>query len=570
MGVVYAVMDPTVQRPVALKLIRRNGINDEALQRFFREAEILAKIKHRNVIRIHRTGELPEGPYLLEELVEGDTLQRVAEQGGLPPLETARVMRDLTDAVAAIHAHGILHRDLKPANVVLQDGKVPVLLDFGVAREMDSQTLTKTGAAIGTPGYMSPEQADGIKGVIGPPADVYGLGAVLFQLLTGNMPYEGSMMAVFTQILSGKASPRPSASQTDVCPELEAICVKAMAKPIGDRYASAAAMRDDLDLFLGGEIPKAASELRATSRQNLRRLALIGALVVTVASAVLWVALEHGADTVVEARPVATRPPQVTAPPEQGAPGPLWDLGDTQRLTYLFHFEEHVPGLPSFVRIRGTLELELAESTDDDELHFDCTISRLRAGIAHEEDRDFDSAAPNGKHVFRRVAIGVGKPFALVIARATGAVRVTGATALGTLMSDAVKLDTNLVLHRGKTARFMRQAFSDEFLQRGLTCLTQVRDGREPAPLIWRTGVAPGDFTLTSESVPWGIPPVASRSQDDALDSSSVFDQTGEAHYTRGRLSSAKATQVRTLNGRPYADDEAGYSRSTWSLTLQD
>ena len=150
MGVVYQVRDPQLGRPLALKVIRQRTASKTAQERFWREAEALARIQHAGVIKVHKLGRAAEGPYLLEEFVDGQTLEDLVESEQRPsPRESARIVRALADAVEAVHGHGILHRDLKPANVIMRsDTGNPVLLDFGLARDVDAETLTRTGQLI--------------------------------------------------------------------------------------------------------------------------------------------------------------------------------------------------------------------------------------------------------------------------------------------------------------------------------------------------------------------------------------------------------------------------------------
>jgi len=238
----------SIPRSVAVKQIVALHARDEVMARFRREAEVLAKVRHPCVVRVHELGRSPKGPYIVEELVEGETLHDLCA-GGLEPRRAARLLRGLCGAVEAIHAAGILHRDLKPANVVVRRDGTPVLLDFGLARDADADTLTATGEVLGTPAYMPPEQ---VLGEADPTAavDVYGLGALLYEMLVDRPPYEAkTSIEVMNRVLD-EDPPSPAAARSGVPDALDAICLKAMAKEAADRYPTAAALRSDLDRFL--------------------------------------------------------------------------------------------------------------------------------------------------------------------------------------------------------------------------------------------------------------------------------------------------------------------------------
>ena len=211
MGVVYEVHDPRLDRRLALKLVLDHEADAEALLRFRRESELLARIKHPHVLRIHQVGASSSGPYFVSELVEGEPLDQLTKRSGaLPPEQAARLIRDLASATAALHTAGVIHRDLKPGNVVLRPDGSPVLIDFGLASDPQAQRLTVTGTILGTPCYMSPEQAMG-ESAIGPPSDVYALGAMLFALLAGRAPHEGlAAIMVLDAIARGDMASRAS------------------------------------------------------------------------------------------------------------------------------------------------------------------------------------------------------------------------------------------------------------------------------------------------------------------------------------------------------------------------
>jgi formylglycine-generating enzyme required for sulfatase activity len=266
MGVVYLVKDPSAAgREVALKLLRNEGGDPRMLERFLREAKMLASLRHPGIVKIRSTGWLNEGPFLLMDFVEGEPLDEKVREP-MDPKEAARITRGVADAVAAMHAQGLLHRDIKPSNVLLRPDGSPILLDFGLARDTRAERLTLTGEVLGTPSYMSPEQADGGEpDAYGPPVDVWGLAALLFHLLTARAPYAGSPVRIIMDILDGPP-PAPSKLEKGVPKALDAIVQKATRAEPSDRYEDAAAMREDLDRFLRGRAPVALEEFRPPGR----------------------------------------------------------------------------------------------------------------------------------------------------------------------------------------------------------------------------------------------------------------------------------------------------------------
>jgi len=203
MGVVYEVRHPEQpQRRLALKLLLTDNPPAELLARFKREAEVLGMIKHPNVIGVVDFDQAPDGkPYLVCDFVAGKTLRELCRDDPMEPEQAARIIRDLSDALGELHKRQILHRDIKPENIMLSEDGEPMLLDFGLAKDLDGERLTVTGSILGTPSYMAPEQAEGA-GKLDGRTDVYGLGATLFFLLCGRPPFRGKQpMAVLRQVL---------------------------------------------------------------------------------------------------------------------------------------------------------------------------------------------------------------------------------------------------------------------------------------------------------------------------------------------------------------------------------
>jgi serine/threonine protein kinase len=202
------------------------------------EARAAATLHHPNICPVHEVGVHDGVPYLTMDFVEGQPLADLLAGGKpVPQRQAAALVRKLALALQEAHAKGVVHRDLKPSNVMINQRKEPVIMDFGLARRDSAgeARLTKVGAILGTPAYMSPEQVCGDVNAIGPGCDVYALGVILYELLAGRLPFEGPAMAVLAQILTQPPEP-PSAHRPDLDPRLEVICLKALAKQPQDRY----------------------------------------------------------------------------------------------------------------------------------------------------------------------------------------------------------------------------------------------------------------------------------------------------------------------------------------------
>ncbi len=242
MGVVYEALDVALGRPVALKRMKpAQAASPSGRRRFLREAQAVAALDHEHIVPVYEVGEDGGLPFLVMKLLQGETLAaRLRRLGPLPVAEAVRIARQIADGLAAAHARGVIHRDSKPANVWLEaEGDRVRILDFGLARAAAASHSTAEGMVLGTPAYMAPEQAAGQTGAHGPGCDVYGLGVILYEMLTGRVPFRGPTADVLRQIVT-QPPPRPSAYRPGLDPGLEAICLKALAKEPQDRHAGMA------------------------------------------------------------------------------------------------------------------------------------------------------------------------------------------------------------------------------------------------------------------------------------------------------------------------------------------
>jgi serine/threonine protein kinase len=254
MGVVYQARHLRLNRTVALKMILAGGhAGEHDRARFRGEAEAVARLQHANIVQIFEVGEAGGHPFLSLEFCPGGSLEGKLKGTPLPPREAAGLVEVLARAVHAAHRAGLVHRDLKPANVLLAADGTPKVTDFGLAKRLDDAAgQTASGVIVGTPSYMAPEQAGGHKDV-GPAADVYALGAVLYELLTGRPPFKAATpLDTVLQVLS-EPPLAPRQLQRKVPADLETICLKCLEKGPARRYATAEALAEDLGRFLRGQ-----------------------------------------------------------------------------------------------------------------------------------------------------------------------------------------------------------------------------------------------------------------------------------------------------------------------------
>ncbi|HKI34724.1 MAG TPA: serine/threonine-protein kinase [Gemmataceae bacterium] len=255
MGVVYRVRQKSLNRVVALKMLLPGSLPTPAdLQRFKTEAESTAGLRHRNIVTVHEVGDCDGCHFYSMDFIDGVSLAQRLSSGPLPGRVAARYVEAVARAIHHAHQHDILHRDLKPSNILIDRQDEPHVTDFGLAKRMHADKgQTRTGSILGTPGYMAPEQAAGRIKELGPATDVYGLGAVLYECLTGRPPFQAETpMDTMMQVLERDPAP-PSLLNPNVDRDLETICLKCLEKDPANRYPSAEAVADDLRRYLDGE-----------------------------------------------------------------------------------------------------------------------------------------------------------------------------------------------------------------------------------------------------------------------------------------------------------------------------
>jgi WD40 repeat protein/tRNA A-37 threonylcarbamoyl transferase component Bud32 len=289
MGVVYQARQTKLNRPVALKMILAGshaGADDVA--RFQTEAEAIARLRHPNIVQVYEVGEHEGKPYFSLEFCGGGSLEKKLGGTPLPARDAASLVETLARAMQAAHEQHVIHRDLKPANVLLVDDGTPKITDFGLAKKLDEAGQTQSGAVMGTPSYMAPEQAGGKSTEIGPLCDVYALGAMLYECLTGRPPFKAATaLDTIMQVVSDEPVP-PSRLQPKTPRDLETICLKCLHKEARKRHASAAELADDLRRFLAGEPIRARPVGRAERAAKwVKRNPVVAALAAMVVLSVL-------------------------------------------------------------------------------------------------------------------------------------------------------------------------------------------------------------------------------------------------------------------------------------------
>ena len=286
MGVVYKARHLALKRPVALKMIRAGAhAGPEERARFNAEAEAVARLQHPHIVQVYEVGEHHGHPYLALELVEGGSLAQRLRGRTLSPREAARLGETVARAMQLAHSRNVVHRDLKPANVLLTPDGMPKVTDFGLARQLDRDSgQTQAGAVMGTPSYMAPEQAWGRTGAAGPAADVYALGAILFECLTSRPPFQGATVPDTLELVRTQEPVRPRQLNPRLPADLETVVLKCLRKEPEGRYASAEALANDLRRWQSGE-PIQARPVRPAERlvKWVRRNPLVAALLALVA-----------------------------------------------------------------------------------------------------------------------------------------------------------------------------------------------------------------------------------------------------------------------------------------------
>lgn len=275
MGIVYRARQRSLDREVAVKVLHpAHELLGDAIERFGRETRALARLRHPHIVAIHEVGEAEGRLFFTMDLIEGQTLARflATRKRPVPVAHAVKLVRQVADAIAFVHEHGMVHRDLKPANVLLDDAGDAFVVDFGIATDPSAGvTLTATGRLMGTPAYMAPEQALGQRAKVTERTDIYSLGVMLYELVTGKPPFEEESVVATIQAVANDEPRRPSKLRRELPLPLENIIAEAMAKDPARRYGTARALEEDLGRFARGEVVNAAPPSFARSAVRLGR-----------------------------------------------------------------------------------------------------------------------------------------------------------------------------------------------------------------------------------------------------------------------------------------------------------
>ncbi len=255
MGVVYRARQQSLGREVALKLILLDHLASETDRaRFYAEARAAAKLEHPHIVPVYDLGDVQGRPYISMKLIEGSTLSSQLQNGHMDGKSAAKLLIPLCQAVQYAHENSVLHRDVKPSNIMINHEGQAFLTDFGLAKDpRETPTLTRTGAVVGTPAYMPPEQASGQKPTLDPTSDVYSLGAVLYHMITGQPPFVGRTGLETVLMVMEQDPPSPRSLTRGLDRDLEMIILRCLQKPPDLRYASASALEQDLNAYLNNE-----------------------------------------------------------------------------------------------------------------------------------------------------------------------------------------------------------------------------------------------------------------------------------------------------------------------------
>ena len=293
MGTVYRAHQISLDRAVALKIVRKSAFREDQLLRFQAEAEMAASFSHPNIVQVYEVGQFDKFAFISMELVDGGDLAERTRNRPMEPRRAAGLLQELASAVHAAHQHGIIHRDLKPGNVLLanqSDLDQPKIADFGLAKRVNNQNedAIKSGVWVGTPAFMPPEQASGTGKPLSTSVDIYGLGGILYQCLTGSPPFDGDSIQSTLEKVVNKKVVAPRQLNRSIPRDLEEICLKCLNKEPSDRYETSQQLAQDLQHFLDHRTTLARP---ATPWVRLQKLIIRQPLMVTFATIMALVCL---------------------------------------------------------------------------------------------------------------------------------------------------------------------------------------------------------------------------------------------------------------------------------------
>jgi serine/threonine-protein kinase len=486
MGVVYKARQHALDRPVAVKMLLAGPFaGPQDLARFHRETAALASLRHVNIVQVYDAGDVEGRPYFTMELIEGGSLAQKLSGTPQPAGQAARLVATLADAVQVAHRGGIVHRDLKPANILLTADDTPKVTDFGLARRLEGEAgVTQSGVLVGTPSYMAPEQARGHAREIGPAVDVYALGAILYELLTGRPPFRAETPGeTVLQVLSQEPVP-PARLNSRVPRDLETICLKCLHKEPERRYSSAAALADDLQCFREGRPirarpPGLAGRLWRWGRRNpaaaVLAAAALGLVGLTVGGG-LWMERQQAERRMEAARQEGRESQAVEAVLQQAA-----GLQKQERWPEVRAALEQAPGLLGTSAPEGLRERVRQARADADMV---AELDEIRLRLLEGRKRR-EPVAPRGDRLYAEAFRRYGIPL-LTLEPAEAAARIRQSAIRETLLAflyDWV-LNWESDADRGRLRTVVDRADDDAWRRRLRQALTKVYDPAKREELL--------------------------------------------------------------------------------------
>ena len=469
MGVVYKARHRKLNRTVALKMIL-DGLHasGEDMRRFQLEAEAVAKLQHPNIVEIYDVSEHEGRPYIALEFADGGTLDDKIAGKPQDAQDSAELVESLAGAMQLAHENDIIHRDLKPANILLTSEGIPRITDFGLAKRMDDDsTQTRSGSLLGTPSYMAPEQAGGKSDLIGPPADIYALGAILYHMLTGRPPFQAaSLMDTIKQVLAEEPV-APRKMNPALAVDLETICLKCLEKDIHRRYETAAELGQDLNRFLAGEpiLARPVSMVERSWKWAKRRPAVAG--MISVSATALLVLLIGGVwyNTQLEKSLIVAKPAQRDEADQRIIAEDATEIAEARRVeamdnlrkarrvvdTALTGISEIIRYYPGTQRIREGLLKEVAkeyeefasQQSDDYDIQLERGTAYVRLGEVRQALGELDSAEiayRNADSIFSEIHETFGDHVELELLTATAKIKYATILEMRGEVLDAIQM----------------------------------------------------------------------------------------------------------------------------------